>query len=509
MQDSEHDGMTRRRVLGSAAAAGAAVALGAAPAAEADAKPQPKGHKPPARRSAEVIVVGAGAAGSAAAYAISKAGHSVIVLEARDRVGGRTLNHPLGPRWPGKIAEIGGTFVGPTQDQIYALIQEMGLTTFPTYDTGQTTTIFSGHKAYVTNANPLSYLNISPTVGAEAIKLILQLQDMANQVPVAAPWTAPSASEWDSQTVYTWAQQNILTSDVRHVLDTLIAAIWGCQMRDISLLWALFYIAAAGNETSSGNGINLLLDTTGGAQQDRIVGGSQLIWIRIAQQLGRAVILNAPVNHISQSASGVTVTCAQGVFKGKHVIVAMPPALTARIMYEPALPALRDQLVQRFPQGSYAKFEAVYATPFWREAGSNGQVVGDNGVVLSWDTSPPDSTPGVMAAFIAGDAARNWDQQDAATRRQIGLNALAEYFGPQMLDPLEYAEARWTDDVWSRGDPTGFTPPGVLLGFGTALRTPVGRIHWAGTETSDYWVGYMEGGVRSGQRAAAEALAAL
>jgi monoamine oxidase len=164
-------------------------------------------------------------------------------------------------------------------------------------------------------------------------------------------------------------------------------------MRDISFLWALFYIAAAGNETTTGQGLTLLLDTTGGAQQDRIVGGSQLIWIRIAAALGRSsVVLNAPVNHISQSATGVTVTSAKGVYKGKHVIVAMPPALTARIMYEPALPPLRDQLVQRFPQGSYAKFEAVYDRPFWRENGSNGQVFGDNGVCLSWDTSPPDGS---------------------------------------------------------------------------------------------------------------------
>lgn len=501
--------MTRRGLIAGTAVAGAAIAVGAAPQAEAHAEARHKRHKVPTRRQADVIVVGAGAAGSAAAHAVASAGRSVILLEARNRVGGRTLNHPLGPKWPGKVAEIGGTFVGPTQDRIYALIKEMGLTTFRTYDTGQTTAIFHGHKSYFSNSNGLSFATVSPTGGPEAIKAFLQIQQMANQVPVEAPWTAGSAVDWDSQTLYTWAQTAFPSSDGQDIMDALTSSIWGCQMRDISLLWTLFYIAAAGNETTSGEGLNLLLTTTGGAQQDRIVGGSQLIWIRIAQALGKAVVLNAPVNHISQSASGVTVTSANGVFKGRHVIVAMPPALTARIMYEPALPPLRDQLVQRFPQGSYAKFEAVYPTPFWRDTGSNGQVFGDNGVVLTWDTSPPDSSPGVITGFIGGDYAREWDQWDSGTRRQFGLNALAQYFGPQMLDPLAYAEARWTHDVWSRGDPTGFTPPGVLLGFGKALRAPVGRIHWAGTETSDYWPGYMEGGVRSGQRAAAEALAAL
>jgi monoamine oxidase len=502
----DQDVMTRRGLIGSATVAGAAVALGSAPDAEA----RPTKHKRVARRKADVIVVGAGAAGSAAAYAVAKAGRSVILLEARNRVGGRTLNHPLGAAFPGKIAEIGGTFVGPTQDQIYALIAELGLKTFPTYDVGQTTSVFHGRKAYFSNNDPATFVNISPDGGADVLPALLTVQDMANQVPVEAPWAAPDAVAWDSQTLYTWAQQNLAVKDARDLVEILASAVWGCQMRDISFLWALFYIAAAGNETTTGQGLSLLLDTTGGAQQDRIVGGSQLIWIRIAEALKRSsVVLSAPVNHISQSASGVTVTSAKGVFKGKHVIVAMPPALTARIMYEPALPPLRDQLVQRFPQGSYAKFEAVYDRPFWRENGSNGQVFGDNGVCLSWDTSPPDGTPGVMAAFIGGDAARNWDQLDASARRQFGLNALAEYFGPQMLHPIEYAEARWTHDVWSRGDPTGFTPPGVLLGFGKVLRTPIGRIHWAGTETSDYWPGYMEGGVRSGQRAAAEALADL
>jgi monoamine oxidase len=184
----------------------------------------------------------------------------------------------------------------------------------------------------------------------------------------------------------------------------------------------------------------------------------------------------------------------------------MPPALTARIRFEPQLPALRDQLVQRFPMGSYAKFEAVYDHPFWRDDGTNGQAFGDLPVSATFDQSPSDGTPGIMAGFIGGEYARTWDQQDDATRRKLVLESLAQYFGPRMLQPIDYAEGRWTNELWSRGDPVGFAPPGVLLSFGKALRTPVGRIHWAGTETADYWIGYMDGAVRSGQRAAAEVI---
>lgn len=491
----------RRAMLGGVATVGAAMALG--PFERAEAKQA--GRAP---RSADVIVVGAGAAGSAAAYAIHKAGRSVLLLEARDRVGGRTLNHSLGTKYPGKVSEIGGTFIGPTQTRMYELVHELGLKTFPTYDTGHTVGVINGKRSTFTNSNPLSYIKLNTLGGTDALTTFLSMERLSKQVPVEAPWTAAKAEEWDSLTLDSWTRQNMLTSAGRHMFDTLTSAVWGCQNRDISFLWALYYIAAAGNETTPGN-LTRLTATTGGAQQDRIVGGSQLIWIKIAERLGSRVVLNAPVDHISQAGNTVTVHSPRGEFRGKRVIIAMPPALTSRIRYAPDLPPLRDQLVQRFPQGSYAKVEAVYDRPFWRENGSNGQAFGDNGVVLTFDSSPPDGSPGVMAGFIGGDAARQWDRMGDGARKDFVLRAFAEYFGPGMLKPRDYFEARWTHDLWSRGGPTGFTPPGVLTGFHEALRDPVGRIHWAGTETSDYWPGYMEGAVRSGQRAAKEALAHL
>jgi monoamine oxidase len=452
---------------------------------------------------ADVIVVGAGLAGLTAAYELERAGRSVLVLEARDRVGGRTLNHDLGD---GKITEIGGTFIGPTQDRIAALAAELGIGTFLSYDIGESVSLVGGVRGTYVSGDPGTFL-ASPG-GADIIKAIGLLDGMGAKIPVAAPWTAPDAVAWDGQTTETWKLANFETAEGRTAIEILAEQILGAEPRDVSLLYTAWYVAQAGNETTPGSLLRLI-STTGGAQESRFLGGSQLISIEMAERLGRAVKLRMPVRRITQERSGVVVESDRGSFKGKHVVVAMPPALAGLIDYEPALPPLRAQLTQRFPSGSYAKVEAIYDTPFWRDSGLTGQAFGEEPVGATFDQSPPDGSPGVLIGFIGGDYARQWDTLDFWARRQVVLDSFAAYFGAEALAARDYLEGRWTADVWSRGDPVGFAPPGVLLGFGTALRTPIGRIHWAGTETADYWIGYMEGAVRSGQRVAQEILAEL
>jgi monoamine oxidase len=194
----------------------------------------------------------------------------------------------------------------------------------------------------------------------------------------------------------------------------------------------------------------------------------------------------------------------------QQVIVAVPPALAARIQYDPALPPLRDQLMQHMPQGSLMKFEAVYPQPFWRSSGLTGQAVSENGPIkVTFDTSPPDGKPGILMGFIGGHEARVWQSKSASERRAAALQNLANYFGDQALSPSSVIEFNWSAEVWNRGCPVAVLAPGTLIDFGTALRKPVGRIHWAGTETSTYWNGYMDGAVRSGERAAGEVLKAL
>lgn len=496
--------ITRRGLL----QAGGAGALGAALPAEAEARARRRGHRPPGRR-ADVVVVGAGLSGLTTARELVTRGRSPIVLEARDRVGGRTLNHDLGPAHPGKVIEVGGEWVGPTQDHVIALAKELGIGTFKTYNAGNNVYYANGLLTPYSSSGPLGPVPPDPTAAADAEKAILQINQMAATVPVQAPWTASSATDWDSQTLETWEQNNLATPSGKALFDTGVAAVFAAEPRDVSLLFVVFYTASGTNETTAPD-INRLFSTGGGAQDSRLVGGSQLISVRMAQQLGRRVLLRQPVRRIEQTRSGVRVTTDHLTVSAKHVVVTGPPSLTGQIVYEPALPWMRAQLTQRYPQGSVIKCEAVYDRPFWREKGLTGQAVSLTGPVkITFDNSPPDGSPGVMLGFIEGEDARKASQLSPAARRAAVLANFVTYFGSQAANPRSYVEMNWSLEPWTRGCYVGYTAPGVLLDYGPAIRAAVGRIHWAGSETSDYWNGYMDGAVRSGQRAAAEVLAAL
>jgi monoamine oxidase len=196
--------------------------------------------------------------------------------------------------------------------------------------------------------------------------------------------------------------------------------------------------------------------------------------------------------------------------RAKRAIVAVPPTLAGRIDYRPDLPADRDQLTQRVPQGTLTKVAAVYDRPFWRDAGLTGTAVSTDGFVnATFDDTPPGGSPGVVFGFIGGDQSRAFNQLSDASRRAAVLGQFAQFFGPAANNAIGYLESNWAAERWSRGCPVGIPGPGVLTALGPALRKPVGRIHWAGTETSTFWNGYMDGAVRSGERAAQEVLGEL
>jgi monoamine oxidase len=446
---------------------------------------------------ADVIVVGAGLAGLAAARRLTADRVSVVVVEARERVGGRVLNHDIGD---GKVVEVGGQWIGPTQDRLAALATALGLETFPTYSNGHNLIEYGGslrrYKGTIPRINPVVLLDVE--------RAQRRLNHLARSVPLRAPWEAPNAAKLDGQTLATWMRRNLATKPGRMLLELGVEAVWAAQPEDFSLLHALFYIHSAG-------GLERLFDTEGGAQQDRFVGGSQLVPIRMAEELGEErLVLGAPVRRVEHAEAGVTVHADGHVLHGKRAILALAPTLAGRIAYDPPLAGYRDQLTQRMPLGTVAKCMAIYDEPFWRAEGLSGQAASDVGPVrLTFDNSPPDGSPGLLLGFLEGRRARELGRVSEPERRTAVIGCFTRLFGPRAASPDAYVELLWAEEEWTRGCYGCHMPPGAWTNYGPALHQPIGPLHWAGAEYAHVWSGYMEGAVRSGEAAAAEVVELL
>jgi len=392
---------------------------------------------------------------------------------------------------------VGGQWIGPTQDRLAALARELAVDTFPTYGEGDNVIEWAGRLRRYTGTIP----RINPAVLLDVERAQRRLNRLARRVPLEAPWEAPRAAQLDGQTVATWMRRNLATRAGRGLLELGIEAVWAAQPEDMSLLHVLFYIHSAGS-------LELLFDTEGGAQQDRFVGGSQLVAIRMAEALGdERLILDAPVRAIRHAAEGVTVEADGTTVQAARAIVAVAPTLAGRITYDPPLPGFRDQLTQRMPLGTVAKCMAIYDEPFWRHEGFSGQAASDVGPIrLTFDNSPPDGSPGVLLGFLEGRRARELGRLHADGRRAAVVDCFARLFGPRAANPDAYVERLWAEEQWTRGCYGCHMPTGAWTNYGPALREPIGPLHWAGAEYATVWSGYMDGAVRSGEHAAVEAL---
>lgn len=445
----------------------------------------------------DVVVVGAGMAGLVCAHRLRRRGVEVLLLEACPQAGGRTV----GLEVDGEVADLGGQFIGPGQDRVYALAAELGVATFATYTAGANlleteTGRLRRFRGMVPKLGPLTLLDVARAQS--------RLDRLARTVDTEAPWRGPNATVLDGQTLQSWIDRTARTRGGRRLLVLACQAIWACEPSELSLLHALFYIKAAGSLTA-------LTDFEGGAQQDRLDGGAYGLANRLAEQLGTALRLNAPVRRIEHDDSGVTVTIEDGTaWRARHVVVAAPPPLAARITYHPPLPAARDNLLQRLPMGSVIKCIATYPEPFWRPAGLSGAVLSMRGpFALTADSSPPSGQRGVLIGFVNGAAARDLAPRSPADRRRVLLDALARLFGRQASTPVSFVERNWNEQPFTRGAYSAVFPPGAWTQLGSALRAPVGRIHWAGTETAARWYGYIDGAVRSGEAAADAVIRAI
>ncbi|MDZ4857695.1 MAG: flavin monoamine oxidase family protein [Candidatus Hydrogenedentes bacterium] len=441
----------------------------------------------------DVIVVGAGLAGLTAARDLQRNGISVVVLEARDRVGGRTLGHKT---QHGEVLDVGAQWIGPGQDRVLALVNEFGLKTYLQPHDGTKMLKIDGKLRTYEGDIPAMPLMAKVDLG----RMFSRLNKLAEDIPLEAPFNAPHAREFDAMTLESWKQDFMHTDKAQALLDIVTQSVFGAEPRDLSFLFFLFYLR-------SGGSLERLINITGGAQETRVHGGTQQISEQLALSLGEALHLNCPVRAIHHDDNGVRVVSDSGEYTGKNVIVAVPPHLAGRITYSPALPALRTQLTQRLPMGSIIKCIVVYEKRFWRDAGFSGEIASDEGPLSSvFDDSPEGSAQGSLIGFIAGDAARYWTEKTPDDRREAIVKQIVECYGDAAARPIEYIEKNWLEEEWSGGCYEAFMAPGVMTAYGKALRAHIGRIHWAGTETAEVWCGYMDGAVRSGERAAAEVL---
>ncbi len=440
-----------------------------------------------------MIVVGAGLSGLQAARRLAAKDLRVVVLEARDAVGGRTKTVELG----GHHFDVGGQWTGPGQPRMTALIEELGLETTPTHSEGKRILDLRGRVSNYTGTIP----KINPWTLVIAQLSIWKVDRLCKKVPKDNPWDCPRAVEWDSMTALDWARRHVRNRAVIDMINGAVRVIFGSDMGELSFLHFLFYL-------NSGGGLTKLIESHEGNQDRWVVGGAQQLCTLMAEQSG-AVHTDAPVLEIRQDASGATVVTEGRSWTTKRVIVTVPMPIADRIRYVPALPTTRDQMTQRVGMGATIKVLALYDEPFWRDQGYSGEAVNTEGpVTVTFDDTSPTGQP-CLLTFVAGAPARGWAERPESERRDFVLGTLARYFGDQALTPTHYLENDWACEPFIQGAPIATFPPGTLSAFGEALRAPVGRIHWAGTETARDSTGFMEGALESGDRVADEVWALM
>jgi monoamine oxidase len=439
----------------------------------------------------DVVIVGAGFAGLKAAHDLVSQGHSVVVLEGRDRVGGRVFTGEIA----GVKVDLGGTWVAKEHDAIRAIADQVGCTTVPQFNKGRSTLWLAGKRSTYKGTLP----KLSPAALVNMARIQLALDKLAKTIDVDAPWASPRAAELDAISLEEWLDRKRARTTTRALMTIVTKVEFGCQTSDVSLLHMLRTIRAFG-------GFDHMLDAEGGMQESRYVETTQEIAVRYAALLGDRVRTSAPVRRVTQDANGVTVETDAVQLQARYAIVTTATEHRGDIEFEPALPEATQSLIRSWGLGVLSKAFVAYDKPFWRADGLSGEALADTGTVfITFDVSPSPNGPGILMAFCDP---RVFDAHELDTRKAQVVQQLTDLYGPEAARPIDYIDHCWNTDSFAPGGPNPVVAPYASVRYGSVLTEPHGRVQWAGTETAGEWTGSMNGAVLSGQRAA-EAVARL
>ncbi|CAM3770306.1 flavin monoamine oxidase family protein [Aquirufa aurantiipilula] len=444
----------------------------------------------------EILIVGAGYAGIAAAKKMYAANQDFRVIEARDRIGGRTLTEDL---QSGVTVDMGAKWVGPTQHLVWEWIKETQTETYDTYDQGKNLLKFkekiSSYTGTIPKIDPVSLIDLGIAIS--------KMNKLSDQISISEPWNHPKAKEYDAMTLATWMDKHIWTAKAKHLFEIGIQTVFAAEASEISLLFALFYF-------KSGDNMDTLISIKNGAQQSILKGGTQGLIKKIAAPFLDKIHFQEPVFRLSQHAGGIIAETDNLTIKAKKCIFTIPPVLISSVVFDPPLTQQKAQLYQRMPMGAAMKVYLIYPTPFWREMGFSGQIVSDEyPLKVTFDVGHADADQGVLLVFVEGNDARNFIDLPEDTRKKMIVERVEKIFGHQASQPIQYIDKCWTEEVYSRGCYTGLMGPNTLTQFGHQIRAPFQHVHFAGTETAEKWSGYLDGAISSGYRAASEVLKML
>lgn len=442
----------------------------------------------------DVVIVGAGAAGTTAGAELTKAGLSVAVLEARDRVGGRLWTETV----DGALLELGGQWVSPEQSALIETIDELGLRTFSRYRDGESVYVDRAGRAtrFTGDIFPV------PAATERTMRMLIdRLDALVAQVDPERPWAAPDAAFLDTVSFHEWLRRH---SDDQEAVDNISLYIAEAMLTKpahaFSALEALLMAASAGSFSHLVDA-DFILDK-------RVVGGLQQVPLLLAERLGEDVRLGAPVRSLQWGTEGVTAHADGVTVRARYALLALAPTLYDRIAFAPALPRLRQQLHQHLSMGLVIKVHAVYHRPFWREAGLSGTAFSPYELVHeAYDNTNFGDQRGTLVGFVSDRKADGVFRLTAAQRRDALLASLAHYYGPEALSPEVYYESDWGSEEWTRGAYAASFDIGGRTRYGAELRIPVGPIHFACSDLAGAGFQHVDGAIRMGRAAAAEIVA--